>query len=169
MMVKKLSSLPQEMQYQIAPFRNNFGNEESSYTIKAKTNFQRNMRYMSNHLFNHTKSNHSKQTIDIIKLVPEGGNWKNLPLKFQNIRSYSNTWKRLDGNSPSVTIDTGHRHHFHYKAHRVPTVRESARLQSFPDIFEFKGCRTSQFRQVGNAVPPLLAKCIAKKIKSYVR
>ena len=70
---------------------------------------------------------------------------------------------------PAVTIDTGHRHHFHYKANRVPTVRESARIQSFPDKFEFKCSRTSQFKQVGNAVPPLLAKAIAEKIKTYLK
>ena len=62
----------------------------------------------------------------------------------------------MDGNKPSSTIDTGHRHHFHPKADRVPTVRESARIQSFPDNFKFIGS-TSQYRQVGNAVPPLLA------------
>jgi DNA (cytosine-5)-methyltransferase 1 len=120
-------------------------------------------------VLNHTKSNHSDQTIKVIALVPEGGNWKDLPKEHQNIRSYSNTWKRLDSKLPSVTIDTGHRNHFHYKANRVPTVRESARIQSFPDNFEFKGCRTSQFKQVGNAVPPLLAKAIADQIKKYIK
>ena len=71
----------------------------------------------------------------------------------------------MDGNKPSSTIDTGHRHHFHPKADRVPTVRESARIQSFPDNFKFIGSKTSQYRQVGNAVPPLLAYAIALKLK----
>lgn len=65
---------------------------------------------------------------------------------------------------PSFTIDAGHNHHFHYKANRVPTVRECARIQSFPDTFVFLGNKTSQYRQVGNAVPPLLAEVLAKRI-----
>ena len=60
-------------------------------------------------------------------------------------------------NLPSLTIDTGHRNYFHYKANRIPTVRECARLQSFPDTFIFSGAKTSQYKQVGNAVPPKLS------------
>lgn len=148
---------------------NNFGEEEANHKVKPKSKYQEFMRSKTDKLLNHTKSQHSEQTIKVINLVPEGGNWKDLPKEYQNIRSYSNTWRRLNSKLPSVTIDTGHRHHFHYKANRVPTVRESARIQSFPDNFEFKGTRTSQFKQVGNAVPPLLAKAVADKILSYLK
>jgi DNA (cytosine-5)-methyltransferase 1 len=146
-----------------------YGEEIARYRMKPKSKYQKFMRKKSDLMLNHTKSNHSTQTIKVISLVPEGGNWRDLPKGYQNIRSYSNTWRRLDSKLPSVTIDTGHRHHFHYKANRVPTVRESARIQSFPDCFEFKGSRTSQFKQVGNAVPPLLAKAIADQIKNYIK
>ena len=70
----------------------------------------------------------------------------------------------MNSQRPCFTIDTGHNHHFHYRANRVPTVRESARIQSFKDTFEFIGIKTSQLKQVGNAVPPLLAKAVAESV-----
>lgn len=144
------------------------GEEEMDYPCAPKTDYQKDMRKHSDRLFNHTASNHTEQTKKVIDLVPEGGNWEDLPKKYQNIRSFSNTWKRLDSKKPSVTIDIGHRHHFHYKANRVPTVRESARIQSFTDDFKFLGNRTSQFKQVGNAVPPLLARAVALSLKNQI-
>ena len=83
---------------------------------------------------------------------------------------HSSAYKRLDPVQPSCTIDTGNNHsnYFHPLYNRIPTVREAARLQSFPDEFVFVGNRSEQYRQVGNAVPPLLAKAIADRIKEYL-
>ena len=98
-------------------------------------------------------------------MVPDGGNYKDLPKELQEIRKVHIAWTRLNSQRPSITIDTGHRHHFHYKWNRVPTVRESARIQSFPDNFIFRCSKTSQYKQVGNAVPPLMAKAIAEHLR----
>ena len=97
-------------------------------------------------------------------MVPDGGNYKDLPQELWSTRKVHIAWTRMDSSRPCFTIDTGHNHHFHYRANRVPTVRESARIQSFPDDFRFIGIKTSQLKQVGNAVPPLLAQAVAKSV-----
>lgn len=132
------------------------GTEESAYESAPKTEYQKQMRGKCTVLHNHTATNHTQMVKDTIALVPEGGNYKDLPAGVGESRKFHEAWTRYDGNKPSKTIDTGHRNHFHYAHNRVPTVRENARLQSFPDDFVFTGTRTQQYRQVGNAVPPLL-------------
>lgn len=134
------------------------------YTSSPKTDYQKLMRAKSNGIFNHQLTVHSEQTKKIISLVPDGGNYKNLPDEYKDIRKVNIAWTRYSSKKPSFTIDTGHRHHFHYKYDRIPTVRENARLQSFSDDFIFYGTKTQQYRQVGNAVPPILAKKIASEI-----
>ena len=133
---------------------------------KADTfsDYQSVMRKKTKQIFNHQTSKHSQKTIDIIALVPDGGNYKNLPKHLQETRKVHIAWTRYNSLKPSATIDTGHRHHFHYQYNRIPTVRESARLQSFPDDFIFIGSKTSQYKQVGNAVPPIMAEQIAKAL-----
>ena len=118
---------------------------------------------------NHQPTRHTAEVISVIKQVPEGGNHKDLPPGVGESRKFNEAWTRYDGNKPSRTIDTGHRNHFHYKWNRVPSVRENARLQSFPDKFIFSGTKTQQYRQVGNAVPPLLGKILGKHLLNYLK
>lgn len=140
----------------------------AKYPIKPESEYQEKIREGSVGLYNHEITNHSEKTIEIISMVPDGGNYKNLPEHLHKTRKVNIAWTRLNSKKPSFTIDTGHRHHFHYKYNRVPTVRESARIQSFPDSFIFLGSKTSQYKQVGNAVPPLLAEVLAKSLKKYL-
>lgn len=142
--------------------------EHAEYKLPPQSNYQKMMRKSAKELLNHVITVHTQKTRDIISLVPDGGNYKNLPLELQQTRKVHIAWTRMDSKKPCFTIDAGHFHHFHYRANRVPTVRESARLQSFPDDFEFLGGKTSQLRQVGNAVPPLLAKALAEQIKTVL-
>lgn len=137
----------------------------SDYPMTTNCDYQKLMRCNSSKIYNHQITEHSDKTKEIIALVPDGGNYKNLPPELQQTRKVHIAWTRLNSQKTSFTIDTGHRHHFHYKWNRIPTVRESARIQSFPDDFIFLGTKTSQYKQVGNAVPPLMAEAIAKKLK----
>lgn len=136
------------------------------YPVEPLSEYQKLMRKNSRALFNHHITVHTEQTKKIIAMVPDGGNYKDLPIELQNTRRVHIAWTRLNSAKPSFTIDCGHNHHFHYKYNRVPTVRESARIQSFPDDFIFLGKLGSQLRQVGNAVPPLMAEVIAKEVKN---
>lgn len=138
--------------------------EDIPYEISPQNDYQRLMREGSESIRNHSITIHKEKTKEIISMVPDGGNYKNLPEELWSTRKVHIAWTRMDSKRPCFTIDTGHNHHFHYRANRVPTVRESARIQSFPDSFEFIGIKTSQLKQVGNAVPPLLAKAIAESV-----
>ena len=138
------------------------------YTRKPVSDYQKLMRKDSKGIFNHQITEHAEKTVKIISMVPDGGNYKDLPEEYRETRRVNIAWTRYSSKKPSHTIDTGHRHHFHYKYNRVPTVRESARLQSFSDDFIFLGSKTQQYKHVGNAVPPLLAKKLAEEIQKQV-
>lgn len=146
----------------------NIGAETAEYESKPLTEYQKKMRGNCKILHNHVGTKHTQLVIDTISLVPEGGNWKDLPQGWGESRKFHEAWTRYDGNKPSKTIDTGHRNHFHYKWNRVPTIREDARLQSFPDDFVFLGNKTQQNRQVGNAVPPLLGYALGNAVKAII-
>lgn len=142
--------------------------DETSYGLPPQSKYQEMMRLNSKTLWNHVATIHNEKTKEIIAMVPDGKNYTCLPKELWSTRKVHIAWTRMDSTKPCFTIDTGHNHHFHYKANRVPTARESARIQSFPDDFRFLGIKTSQLKQVGNAVPPLLAKAIAEKIMTYL-
>ncbi|WP_262175666.1 DNA cytosine methyltransferase [Saccharococcus sp. Marseille-Q5394] len=149
-------------------FEDDLGSDVSEYINPPKTAYQRMMRKKATHLYNHLGTKHTPEVINVISQVPEGGNHKDLPPGVGESRKFNEAWTRYHSQKPSKTIDTGHRNHFHYKYNRVPTVRENARLQSFPDDFVFYGNKTEQYKQVGNAVPPLLGYHLGLQLKKYL-
>jgi DNA (cytosine-5)-methyltransferase 1 len=144
------------------------GATSEHYGSVSQNDFQKEMRGGVTKPLNQDYTNHSEQTISIISQVPDGGNIRDLPAEIWQVRKYNKAFERMGTFKPSNTIDTGHRNYFHYAEPRIPTVRESARIQSFPDSFEIVGTRGSQYKQVGNAVPPMLARIIAEKIKEML-
>lgn len=145
------------------------GKDKMDYLHEPKSDYQRLMRTGSMELFNHKATNHSKEVIGKLKIIPEGMGKEVLPQELLTKSIYSGTWSRIIRDEPTVTIttrfDTPSSGRFtHYRLNRCITVREAARLQSFPDTFIFYGTKTSQMKQVGNAVPPLLGKVIAETI-----
>ncbi len=145
------------------------GDKEQPYPCEPQSEYQKLMRQGSETIHNHEGTIHDPKTKKFIAMVPEGKNYKSLPKEYEGIYKYHEALTRYHSQKPSPTINTGHRSHFHYKYDRIPTVRESARLQSFDDSFIFYGNKTQQYRQVGNAVPPLLGKAIATEILKWLK
>lgn len=145
------------------------GEFEQNYRIFPQSEYQRLLRKDSNKLYNHIATSHSTIAIKRMSMVPEGGGRSDLPKEELTKSIYSGTWGRIVKDDVTVTIttrfDTPSSGRFtHPFLNRAITVREAARLQSFPDDFIFYGTKTSQMKQVGNAVPPFLAKAVAESI-----
>lgn len=149
------------------------GAEVSSYITPPETPYQVRARMGAPELYNHRATKHSAVALERLSLIPPGGGKEFLPEEHRTKSIYSGTWTRMDPDSQSVTIttrfDTPSSGRFtHPFLNRAITVREAARIQSFPDRFRFLGTKTSQMKQVGNAVPPLLGKAIAEQIKTFL-
>lgn len=142
--------------------------------LKPDTPYRKYLRRKDNLIYNHEVKYPAEKVQQRISYVPQGGNWVNVPAELwpsSRQNRHSSAYKRLDPKTQSCTIDTGNAHsnYFHPLYNRIPSPRESARLQSFPDSFEFIGTRGSTYKQVGNAVPPLLAKAIADVIINLLK
>jgi DNA (cytosine-5)-methyltransferase 1 len=145
------------------------GSETSEYRMPAESSYQKNLRKGSKTLYNHISTRHSALAIKRLQMIPPNSGKEVLPEEHLTKSIYSGTWTRMGKDEISVTIttrfDTPSSGKFtHPYLHRAITVREAARIQSFPDKFRFIGTKSSQMKQVGNAVPPLLAYAIAKAI-----
>lgn len=145
------------------------GEEEQIYRFPVQSKYQEILRGDCKQLFNHVATNHSAIALERLKMIPPNCGKEVLPEEHLTKSVYSGTWTRMVQDEESVTIttrfDTPSSGKFtHPYLNRAITVREAARIQSFPDWFRFYGTKTSQMKQVGNAVPPLLAKAIANTI-----
>ncbi len=143
------------------------GKFESEYKDKPESKYQGKLR--AKKLYNHIATNHSDIAITKLKLVPPEGDKSSIPVELRGKQKFSTTWSRLKWDSVSPTIDTrfdtpSNGRNSHPYLNRSITPREAARIQSFDDSFVFLGQKTSVCRQIGNAVPPLLAKSIGDHI-----
>ena len=147
------------------------GSEEMAYDKPASSDYQKLMRGNTKTLYNHSATKHNAMALRRLSMIPKGAGKEVLPPEERTKSIYSGTWSRMIEDDISVTIttryDTPSSGRFtHPILDRCITTREAARIQSFPDSFVFYGTKTCQMKQVGNAVPPLLAKAIAEQIKN---
>ena len=143
------------------------GTEPKSYRFEPENAFQRMMRVGSKGIVNHQAARLSKVNLERLAHIPPGGNWTDIPIELlpkgmQRARRSDHTkrYGRVHPDGLASTILTKCDPHwgayFHYDQDRTFTVREAARIQTFPDTYWFTGSRVEQYEQVGNAVPPLL-------------
>jgi DNA (cytosine-5)-methyltransferase 1 len=156
------------------------GDEVSSYGRKhAKSSFAMAMRNDSTQLYNHTANRLSKINLDRLAHIMPGNAWTSIPhgllpagMKKARTSDHTMRYGRLSWKSLAGTVMTKCDPHwgavFHPEQNRTFTVRESARIQSFPDTYRFLGPRAAQYEQVGNAVPVLMAKAIAESLISHL-
>jgi DNA (cytosine-5)-methyltransferase 1 len=143
--------------------------DDSKYLIKPKSRYQKRLIGNSKVLKNHSLPKHTEIVLDRIKRVKAGQNWTSLKEKDSIKSIHSGAYGRLswDDLSPTITtrFDTPSAGRFiHPELDRTITPREAARIQSFPDEFIFEGNKSSIYKQIGNAVPPMLAEFLGKLI-----
>ncbi len=168
---KKLGLEEREAIGDLAYLNSNEGEFEQEYVTTAHSSYQKMMRKCSVKLFNHKASNHSKIAIEKLSMIPPEKGKECLPKELHGKQKFNSTWGRLVWDEPSPTIDTrfdaaSNGKNNHPFLNRSITAREAARLQSFDDKFIFYGNKVDIRTQIGNAVPPLLAKAIADQIEN---
>ena len=157
----------------LAYLESNEGAFEQDYITVAKSEYQKLMRSNSVKLYNHKASNHAQIAIEKLKMIPPEKGKEYLPQDLLGNQKFNSTWSRLKWDEPSPTIDTrfdaaSNGTNTHPFLNRTITPREAARLQSFDDDYIFYGTKVAVRTQIGNAVPPLLAKAIADKIYTEI-
>ena len=167
----QISTTVKEAIYDLPFIESGEGYEESLYDKQAFSSYQKELRGNQTILYNHVATKHSPIALQRLSLIPKGAGKEVLPKEHLTKSIYSGTWCRLleDGIAATITtrFDTPSSGRFtHPILNRCLTVREAARIQSFPDSYRFYGSKTIQMKEVGNAVPPFLARAIANVIKN---
>jgi len=151
------------------------GDSLKPYPTGPQNLYQQALRAGSLGVANHEAPALSAQNMERLRHIPPGGNWTDIPhellpkgMKAARRSDHTKRYGRVSSDGLASTILTKCDPHwgayFHYSQDRAFTVREAARIQSFPDTFEFTGSRGEQYAQVGNAVPPLLAAAVGQSI-----
>lgn len=145
------------------------------YKCDAKSDYAHYMRGSLQQSSNHLVTKNAPHILERYEHIPQGGNWENIPPELMSnyadrFRCHTGIYRRLREDAPSAVIGNYRKNMLiHPTQDRGLSVREAARLQSFPDWYEFKGSIGFQQQQVGNAVPPLLAEAVFRAIISHCK
>jgi DNA (cytosine-5)-methyltransferase 1 len=152
----------------------NSGESADIYLTQPTSDYQRKSRKEVNILHNHISRKHDDNILNLFENLPEGGDLKDLDIRFHPANHFSQAYSRLHRLGLARTItnsfqNPGSGRFTHYRDNRTLTVREAARLQGFSDDFVFVGAQTEQLKYVGNAVPIPLAEAIANHIYGLLK
>ncbi|WP_417810104.1 DNA cytosine methyltransferase [Thalassospira alkalitolerans] len=147
----------------------------TDYAAEARVWYQKYIRKGSKQVHNHAAPKLGAINIERMRHIPQGGSWRDIPfdllpegMKRAKRSDHTKRYGRMKPDGLSCTVLTKCDVHWgayiHPIQNRAITVREAARLQSFPDWFIFRGSKTDQYTQIGNAVPPLLGKKVAEAL-----
>lgn len=145
----------------------------AEYSKAAGSVYAKSMRGKLEQCGNNVVTNNAKHIVKRYSHIPQGGNWENIPQHLMKnyadvSRCHTGIYRRLKEDEPSVVIGNFRKNMLvHPWIDRGLSVREAARLQSIPDWFRFTGSIGFQQQQVGNLVPPLLAKAIFDHMRAY--
>lgn len=155
------------------------GAEIKAYACDAQCDYQRLLRTGSPGVMNHEAPRLSKINLERLTYIKPGGNWTDIPIELlpkgmQKARRSDHTkrygrprWDEL-ASTVLTKCDPHWGAFFHPDQDRAFTVREAARIQSFPDHYVFIGSQAEQYAEVGNAVPPMLASAVGKSLRSVL-
>jgi DNA (cytosine-5)-methyltransferase 1 len=152
------------------------GEIATTYRCAPQSDYQEAMRAGSKTVANHYAARLSKQNLDRLRFLKPGQDWRDLPhhllppgMQRALRKDHTRRYRRMQWNGIARSIITRFRdpksgEYIHPEQHRTISIREAARIQSFPDWFMFEGSYSDQYDQVGNAVPPLLARAVAREL-----
>jgi DNA (cytosine-5)-methyltransferase 1 len=154
------------------------GEQKHIYTSDPKNSYQKWVRGSSKILADHIAPRHSKEFVELMSYIPQGSSaftpevYETIPKGLRPGSGFTNSYARILGSQPSPTITRNFTtpssaNCIHPRYNRALSLREGARCQSFPDTFTFEGSMSDKRLQIGNAVPPLLAKAVAESLLKF--
>ncbi len=153
------------------------GSDDARYLPGEGTPFTRSMRGRRGRIANHVVTRNTPLVTERMRRVPPGGNWNDIPEEMMKVGGkysrlemvHSMIYKRLRGNRPSVTITNFRKAMIiHPHQDRLLSVREAARIQTFPDGFKFRGGMSDMQQQVSDAVPVWLARRVGEAVLDHL-
>ncbi|CAA6692641.1 MULTISPECIES: DNA cytosine methyltransferase [unclassified Lentimonas] len=159
--------------FDLPKLENGANTDYALYSTESHSPYSKKMRTRNGGCLNHLVTRNSETVLKRYACIPQGGNWENIPDKLMGnyadkSRCHTGIYRRLRDDEPSVVIGNYRKNMLiHPIENRGLSVREAARIQSFPDSYVFKGSIGFQQQQVGNAVPPFLARAVFRAILKY--